>query len=326
MGLLFGAASLLLGAGCQAPWEEDPRIENPTRILGKRATVIVTTDGGKELVIRRPIPLERHTTALEALQFVADVRLGPRKSVQQVNGLGGGRLTAMGPERATWFYRINGVEATADPARMRVPRGGTVWWDLRRYDIYERIPIAVGVFPDSFFLGYRDNLRPLRIAYGSGFREDAEFFRESIFQNLDPEVRSLKAGDDELIGGHDVPRPNVAVRKNRANFIIGRWEELRLDPYLSDIGLDPRGYGLTVWIEGTDVRRQNPDEEFSQELDEAEGVIWASTVDGEPDSAMVYVVTGLTNEGVRAAARALRRGQVQFYLAAAVDRDGNVIP
>ncbi|MBC7460516.1 MAG: hypothetical protein H7287_04070, partial [Thermoleophilia bacterium] len=50
-----------------------------------------------------------------------------------------------------------------------------------------------------------------------------------------------------------------------------------------------------------------------------------STTDGEPDSTIVFVVTGTTDDGVRAALRALRAGSCQFYLACAVDRDGQVM-
>jgi len=319
------AAAALIASACQAPWGEDQRLNNPTRILGQRATVIVTTDGGRELLVKRAIPLEGATTALEALQAVADVRM-QNDVVYQVNGYGPGRLTALGPEQSAWFFRVNGIESTADPARFKVRRGSSIWWDLRRYDIYRRLPVAAGIFPDPLILGYRDSARPVRIAYGSGFREDAEFFEQSLLRAVSPEVRSIK-GDDGLIGaGRDSPRPAVAVRKRRANLVIGRWEELVLDPYISEIGLQPREFGLTVWIEGTRIRRQDPDEEFSRELEDAEGVVWASTVDAEPDSALVYVITGITERGVRAAARAVRRGDVQYRLAAAVTRDGTVIP
>jgi hypothetical protein len=315
---------MLVAVGCQAPWGDD-KLEHSTPILGKRVTVVVTTDGGRELVIKRNIPLRKTSTALSVLRDVADVRMGDNNTIAQVNGLGGGRLTAMGAEQAAWFYRVNGIEATARPDRFKVRPGSTIWWDLRRYDIYERLPVAVGVFPQPLFDGYRDNVRPVRIAYGSKFEEDAEYFRDSVFEAIEPEVESIEP-DEGIGGGHDGPQPKAAVRKDRSNLVIARWEEARLDPYIADIGLDPRGYGLTVWIEGTTVRRQDPDEEFSRDLERAEGVIWASTVDGEPDGAVVVLVTGLTDEGVRAAAQALRHAKVQFYLAAAVDREGKLIP
>lgn len=315
-----------LVAGCQAPWQQSSRLEDPVQILGKRATVVVTADGGRELVVQRTVPLERSTTVLEALQFVADVQLGRRGEVLQVNGLGGGRLTAFGPDQSAWYYRVNGVEGTANPARFQVPRGSVVWWDLRRYDIHARVPVAVGSFPEALAVGYRGNVRPVRIAYGKGFREDAEIFREEVFRALEPEVRPLDVESDLLGGSHDGPRPAVAVRSDRANLVIARWEELRLDPYISDIGTDPSGFGLTVWIEGTDVWRRAAYDELPRELDDAEGVVWATTVDGEPDSAVVFVVTGVTDEGVRAAARALKRGELQFMLAAAIDRDGALVP
>ena len=312
-----------VAAGCQVG--RDSKLDHVSRIVGKRVTVVVTTDGGKELVIKQSIPLKRGMTALDALQGVADVRLGPGGVIAQVNGLGGGALTALGPERAGWFYRVNGVESDKEPSRFRLAPGASLWWDLRRYDIYQRLPVAIGVFPEPLFSGYRENTRPLRIAYGTKFEKDAESISDALFEKLKPEIDPLE--DEGGFGSSEgAPIPNVAVRKDRANLVIARWEEARLDPYIADIGFDPRGFGLTVWIENNDIRRQNPDEEFPSELDTAEGIVWASTIDGEPDGALVVLVTGITDEGVRAAARALRSGGFEYYLAGAVTREGKVLP
>lgn len=294
--------------------------------------MILTTDGGRRLVTRRSVPIERGDTALDLLASVADVRLAPDGTIAQVNGEGGGALRTFGPEQAAWYYRADGIESiNIAPDRYRVQPGQSIWWDLRRYDIYERLPVAVGTFPEPLFSGWRRADRKLRISYGSEFQQDAEFFRDSVFQKLEPDVVSI-AGDDGLAGiggedsrGSDDVDTKVAVRRGRANFVIARWEQVRLDPNVIDIGLDPRGYGLTIWIEGTEVRRQDPDMEFSEVLRDAEGVVWASTVDGEPDGTLVFLVTGTTDEGVHAAARALRSGACQFYLACAVDREGRVI-
>lgn len=327
--VLVGALVL---AGCSASSLRDDPTDETTRILGQRAWVTLTTDGGRRLVTRRSVRIERGTTALDLLAQVGDVRLAPDGTIAQVNGEGGGALRTFGPEQAAWYYRVDGIESVGvAPDRFRVRPGQSVWWDLRRYDIYERLPVAVGTFPEPLFSGWRDSARPLRIAHGSDFLEDAEYFHDSVFRRLEPDVVSLSGdggiagigGGDE--GGSDDLDTTVAVRRNRANFIIARWEEVRLDPFIADIGFDPRAYGLTIWIEGTEVRRQDPDMEFSERLADAEGVVWASTHDGEPDGTLVFLVTGITDEGVRAAARALRSGACQFYLACAVDREGRVI-
>lgn len=319
-------------AGCDAaPWRTDPT-DNSTRILGQRAWVTVTTDGGRTMVARRSIRLERGDTALDMLGAVADVRLAPDGAIAQVNGMGGGALGTFGPKAEGWYYRIDGIESTGvRPERLRVQPGQSVWWDLRRFDIYDRLPVAVGTFPQPLFSGWRDSGKPLRISYGTGLQKDAEYLRDSVFRALDPDVVSI-AGDRGVagIGGEDSGSDDdiettVAVRRNRANLILARWEQVRLDPFVIDIGTNPRDFGLTIWIEGTDVMRQDPDMEFSQRLAGAEGLVWATTIDGEPDGTLVYLVTGITDDGVRAAARALRSGSCQYYLACAVDRDGGVI-
>lgn len=333
LALVIVAGALVL-AGCDASSiGRDPTTEGTTSILGRRAWVILTTDGGRRLVTRRSVRIERGDTALDVLSQVADVRLAPDGTIAQVNGEGGGALRTFGPEQAAWYFRVDGIESLGvRPDRFRVQPGQSIWWDLRRYDIYERLPVAVGTFPEPLFSGWRSDPRPLRIAHGADFQEDAEYFRDSIFERLDPDVVSI-AGDGGVagIGGEDAGGASdetdlpVAVRLGRANFIIGRWEELRLDPNLLDINLDSRFYGLTTFIAGTTIVRQDPDMEFTEELRDAEGLVWAATTDGEPDGTLAFVVTGITDEGVHAAARALRSGACQFYLACAVDRDGRVI-
>lgn len=325
-------AGLLL-AGCDMPLLHGDPTENTTRVLGRRAWVVLTTDGGRRLVTRRSVPLERGDTALDVLAKVADVRMAPDGTIAQVNGEGGGALRTFGPEQAAWYFRVDGIESTGvRPDRFRVQPGQSVWWDLRRYDIYQRLPVSVGAFPEPLISGWRGDARKLRIAYGRDFEKDAKFFRDSVFDRLDPDLVPLKGGGGVAgIGGEDRGNDKastdlpVAVRRNRANFVIGRWEELRLDPNLIDINLDSRFYGLTTYITGTTIVRQDPDMEFTQDLRDAEGLVWAATTDSEPDGTLVFVVTGITDEGVRAAARALRSGACQFYLACAVDRDGRVI-
>lgn len=325
------AVCVVLLSACTVPGRDDGT-DHETRVLGKRVTVVVTTDGGRELVIRRSIPIEAGATSLSALRDVADVRMAPQGAVAQVNGLGGGRLGTFGPEQAAWFYRVDGLEANINPARFRLKPGMSVWWDLRRFDVVQDIPAAVGVFPEPLFSGWRDAARPLQIFYGRTFKKDAEYLRDSTFAALDPRVTSIFGnsgiggiGGDQGVAKDGGPKVVKAVRSNRANLVIARWEEARQDPYIADIGFDPKAYGLTIWIEGVDVMRQGPEQEFAERLRDAEGVVWVSTIDGEPDSPIVFLITGVTDEGVRAAVRALHSGACQFYLACAVDRSGVVI-
>ncbi|MBC7461921.1 MAG: hypothetical protein H7287_11210, partial [Thermoleophilia bacterium] len=318
-------------AGCSLGGLRSDPTKNSSRILGRRVWVIVTTDGGRTLLTRHSVPLETGDTATSVLEKVADVRTSPDGTIAQVNGKGGGALSTFGPLPAAWFYRVDGIESTGvRPDRFRMKPGQSVWWDLRRFDIYDHLPVAVGTFPEPLFSGWRDAKRPLRIAYASGFQKDADFIKRSMFQKLNPNIVPLKGdgggiggigGEDRGAGAGDV-NTAVAVRRGYANLVIGRYEQIRMDPFIIDINLDNRGYGITSWIEGTEIWRQDPDMEFSQRLANAEGLVWASTTDGEPDSTIVFVVTGTTDDGVRAALRALRAGSCQFYLACAVDRDG----
>ncbi|MCW2925362.1 MAG: hypothetical protein JWM98_2766, partial [Thermoleophilia bacterium] len=331
---LLVLASALACAGCDGSFLRKDPTTNSGRVLGQRAWVVLTTDGGRRLVTRRSVRIQHGDTALDMLAQVGDVRFAPDGTIAQVNGEGGGALRTFGPEQASWYYRVDGIESLGvKPDRFMVKPGQSIWWDLRRYDTYERLPVAVGLFPEPLWSGWRNARRPVRISYGSGFKKDADYFHDSVFRKLDPDVVSI-GGDDGGVGGvggeagagDNEVKTVVAVRPKAANLIIGRWEQLFLDPYLTDINLDSQRYGITTYIAGrTEIVRQDPDMDFPQPLRDAEGLVWAATTDGEPDGTIAFVITGTTDEGVHAAARALRTGQCQFYLACAVDRDGRVI-
>lgn len=334
--LLAAALLVLVGvllAGCDASSLRGEPATDSTRVLGRRAWVVVTTSGGRQLVIRRSVRLERGDTALDLLRSVSNVAMSPDGTVAQVNGMGGGALRTFGPDPSAWFYRVDGIEGTSvRPDQYLVQPGQSVWWDLRRFDVYERLPVAVGTFPEPLFSGWRETGRELRIAYGSGFEQDAEYLRTSVFRRLDPDVVSIQGDDgfagiggEDARGGGDEPQTTVAVRRKRANLVVARWEQARMDPFILDLNLDNRRFGLTTWIEGTDIMRQDPDMDFPQRLAGAEGLVWASTTDAQADGTLVFLVTGTTDDGVRAALRALRSGGCQFFLACAVDRDGNVL-
>jgi len=329
-------AGLLLSACDGSNFRADPS-KNSTRILGRRVWVTVTTDGGRHLEVRRSVRIERGETAASVLAQVADVRYSPEGALAQVNGMGGGTAGPFGPRQEAWFYRVDGIEGTSvRPNKFLVKPGQSIWWDLRRYDMYDTLPVAVGEFPQPLFTGWRSSGRPLRIAYGSKFRDDAQYFRDKIFQKIEPDVVSIDGSDNGGgvggIGGEDTGDTNgpsgiVAVRLKRANLVIARWEEVLTDPNLADINFANRDFGITAWIEGsgTEIWRQDPDVEFPRRVPDAVGLVWASTTDSQADGPLVFMVTGTTDRGVHAAAQALASGSCQFYLTCLVDKDGGVI-
>lgn len=311
----------LIALGC-----ERREFTHDTKIVGKRVTVVVTTDGGKKLVVKHSLRMKRGMTALGALRGVSDVRLAKDGQVFQVNGEGPGKLTALGPLQAQWTYRVNGIESNVDPDRFRLRPGMSLWWDLRRTDIYQRIPVSIGVFPEPLFNGYRAAVRDVRIVYGKDFKKEAEEVNK-LLEQINTDLDPLQDDRSGVLGAGSGQRriPHVAVDTKYSNVVIARWEEARLDPYVADISFNPREYGLTTWIEGHDIRRQDPDEEFSRELPTADGVVWVTTVDGEPDSPLVFMITGITNEGVRAALHALMGSGFQYYISGAVDSEGKIV-
>ncbi len=124
-----------------------------------RATVWVTTDRGREVVLTARVPAG--LTALQALDRVAEVktRYGGR-FVQAVEGIEGSLA-----RKRDWFYFVNGIEADRGAAEYRVRPGDVIWWDYRSWAERMRQPVVVGAFPEPFLHGYGGRVRPAAVRY-----------------------------------------------------------------------------------------------------------------------------------------------------------------
>ena len=120
-----------------------------------RATLWVTRDEGKKVLLVRSVPAGE--TALQALAREATIstRYGGRY-VQAIDGIAGS-LTS----RHDWFYFVNGIEADRGAAEYVLHAGDVEWWDYRDWGRFgESVPVVVGAFPEPFLHGYAGKVRP----------------------------------------------------------------------------------------------------------------------------------------------------------------------
>jgi hypothetical protein len=126
---------------------------------GATASLWITRDEGAEVLLVREVPAG--LTAMQALDRETDVetRYGGR-FVQAIDGVEGSL-----EEQRDWFWFVNGYEADRSAAEYRLRPGDVEWWDFRSWRGRERVPLAVGAFPEPFLHGFDGKRRPSIVQY-----------------------------------------------------------------------------------------------------------------------------------------------------------------
>ena len=170
--------SLLCGCSSQAQSEDENTANNePAKA---QVTVVVTQDFGKEFILEEVVGIEADTTALAALQMVAEVktRYGGR-FVNAINGIGSEHEGANGGKK-DWFIYINGIQSNVGAADYKLKDGDIEHWDFRDWSYQMSVPAIVGDFPQPFLSGYQEKMKPTSVVYEESFSSEAEVLVEKL--------------------------------------------------------------------------------------------------------------------------------------------------
>jgi len=184
-----------------------------------------------------------------------------------------------------WLYYVNGVEAGVGAAEYGLRGGEAIWWDYRDWSAALRVPAVVGSWPQPFRDGYEGRDAPTRL----------ECFGDTTFCLF---VRSrLKSAGASLVG----ESAEGAIR-----VLAGPWAWVRHDPAAAQIEDGPRVSGVFAELEARGGRyvMWGLDEtgERARAFGADAGLVAATRRSG---GAPVWVVSGVSRAGERAAARAL---------------------
>jgi hypothetical protein len=198
-----------------------------------------------------------------------------------------------------WFFYVNGVEATVGAAEYDLHGGEAVWWDYRDWGVAMQVPAVVGSWPQPFLDGYDGSRRPVALECRSGGAACAE-----ASGRLEEAGVSLAKGS-----------PRGAIR-----VLVGPWDRVRGDaaaaqvesgPQASGVFADFRQAGGGYVLEGLDESGK-PARSFGA----AAGLVAATRRYEAPP---VWVVTGASEAGVRAAAGLLDAADLRDRYAVAVE-------
>jgi hypothetical protein len=259
----------------------------------------VTREYGRVPVLQRDLRARESDTVMRLLEGSAkvDTRYGGG-FVKSIDGVAEGQR---GGRPYDWFYYVDGVEASIGAAEYPLRGQERVWWDYHDWSQTNHIPAVVGSWPAPFVGGYGGRKRPVALECEGG-GEACGTARSA-----------LEAEGVELAPGN----PDDAIR-----VLVGPWARLRSNPAARLIGRGPRQSGVFAEFAsrggGYELVALDQDGGEAASLGPRAGLVAATSSFGGPP---VWVLTGGTGAGVRAAAEALDPEKLRDHFAVAVEGD-----
>lgn len=304
LGLLFLVALVLTGACAQS----DPAGNKPdsSSSADPTARVLVTKDFGQELLVDKMVDLEETTTALDALERAADVETGYGGGfVNGINGLNSD-YTGTQSSKTDWFWYVNGMQAKVGAADYTLRPGDVEHWDFHSWEWHYAVPAVIGDFPEPFLHGYAGKAAPTLIVCDPGFEQEVESLAEKLAVLGIKEVY-IKT-PSEL--GTDKTECNVMIIATADSELI---EELNSDRLWNRAGFFARLQSGKIVTYGSKGK-------VSAEYGPGCGLIQATQNPWNPKGIgacenVVWMISGVDDAGVKAAAGTLTEGYADFRLA-----------
>jgi hypothetical protein len=266
----------------------------------------VTRDFGQRLVASSHADDVREgETVMRFLASRRDVKTryggGFVQSIDGVEGEGPGG-------RRDWFYFVNGVEADRGAADFDVSPGDFIQWDFRNWSETMRIPAVVGAYPEPFKHGTGGKRLPVRLEC-----EDAD---SQACKEVDGRLTVAGAPPSKAKLG--TPTSDQALR-----VVVGKWRTVRRVGAVRTLELGPKRSGVFARFRDDGSRLQLLDEQGENVRDapRGTGLVAATALDGQE---VVWIVTGIDDDGVVRAANELGERQLRDAFAVAVEPDGAV--
>lgn len=265
------------------------------------AQLRVTRDFGSELIASaRTETVREGETVMRFLQSRRDVDTAHGGGfVDAIDGLEGG-----GPGGTRdWFYFVNGLQAEVGAAARELTPGDVVQWDFRDWRAAMSIPAIVGAYPEPFVHGIEGKRLPTRVECASpGAPACIE-----VTERLEEEGVVVSSAPLGAAAGEEVLR--VAV---------GSWPELGDLRAARAIAEGPQQSGVFARF-GPDGGTLDLLDGRGGKAERGSGIVAAT---GAPGEAPTWLVTGVDEHGVEAAARLLDDRILRDRFAVAATSDG----
>jgi Domain of unknown function (DUF4430) len=261
----------------------------------------VTREFGAQLVLSRGVEANESDTVMRVLEANSDI--STRYGGGYVRSIEGTAEEQRGGDPYDWFFFVDGVESPIGAADSSLHSDERIWWDFRDWSATEHVPAVVGSWPAPFADGYQGESHPVALrCAGPGAKVCGR-------------VRAaLRGAGADLVSGS----AQDAIR-----VLVGPWARLRSDPAAALLAGGPAESGVYARFEarGAGYRLRGLDQNGApgREFGPGAGLVAATRRYENPP---VWLVTGATQAGVRAAAAKLNRASLRDHYAVAVEGGG----
>jgi hypothetical protein len=209
-----------------------------------------------------------------------------------------------------WFFYVNGVEAPIGAAEVSLEGGEKIWWDIHDWSASEHVPAVVGSWPAPFTTGWEGHPPVVAVECDGGGAGCG-----TVTAALEEEGVKVAMGANAQEGAGS---KSGAASKDAIRVLVGPWSRLRSDPAAGLVEKGPAESGIYaefIASHGT-YRLVGLDEDGDKvrTFGSDAGLVAATRrYEGPP----VWLVTGGTGAGVRAAAAALDTRDLRDHYAVA---------
>ncbi|HYJ00157.1 MAG TPA: DUF4430 domain-containing protein [Thermoleophilaceae bacterium] len=294
------AAGALAGCGLGAGEERG----------GAGVDLRVTRDFGQEqLLARGGLRIREDETVMRLLKRNAEVetRFGGG-FVQEIDGVAGGGSTGT----SDWFYFVNGIEADEGAADRELSPGDVIQWDHRDWGQTMDTRAIVGAFPQPFLDGLDGKRFPVRVECEDVESAPCRLVKQRLRDaGVPANGASLGASGNQRV----------------ARVIVADWESARQLPTARLVELGPRRSGVFARFADEGETLELLGEDGGMERTERAGAGLVAAL-RPTDDELVWLVTGVDDAGVEAAAGAFRARDLRnaFAVAVAVGRVPEKLP
>ncbi len=291
--LIFVLVMAAVLSGCPTPPDSEvtePPIDGPTNgeAVNPRVTVVVTRDFGRELILEEKIEVEAGTSAMQALETVAEEVENTGGFVESING-------NSSEGNSDWFYYINGILSNLGANEYILRDGDIEHWDLRDWSYQQFVPAIIGDFPQPFQSGFRGQVKATLLVYTETLEEETQALA----------TKMVISGPDAVMSvTHDMLPEDFKIK---SNLIIIADADSGLIPELNAVH---QQLGFFAYFEEGQIIVLDRQGNIAGEFGAGYGLIqatqnpWSPGGIGSGESA-VWMVTGTDDNGVRNAINVL---------------------
>jgi hypothetical protein len=263
----------------------------------------VTRDFGAEKLSEASGEANESDTVMRFLEGEDEIET--RYGGGYVSSIDGVAESERGGHPYDWFFYVNGLESPVGAAEVSLAGGEKIWWDIHDWSASQGIPAVVGSWPAPFTTGWEGHEPVVEVECDGGGSACT-----TVTAALEGEGVKIAEG---------VPKGAIRV-------LVGEWSQLRSDPAAKLLEDGPGESGIYANFKGSGraPRLVGLDEDGAEARTfGADAGLVAATrhYEGPP----VWLVTGATPAGVRAAAEALDPVDLRDHYAVASEA-GAVTP